>query len=418
MPALSFRKRILLALLLLGALPASLAVLGLVVSLRSRNPAVAGRTAIEHIGASGRDLLRALDSTRLTEPELEALREHTGTLNQALGRSQRAEAFSRMKTVGVTVVIVILGTLLIYLAVIMGGNLSRQLSAPIDELIGWTGHIRRHEALPPTERRGGAPEFAALRQALREMAAELRQARAAELEAERLRAFREVARRVAHEMKNPLTPVRFAVRQLAQTATPDQKEALEVLVAESARLEQLAREFATLGRLPEGPSAEVDLGELLAELLRTSLPGTMTSSLEVAPDTPAVLGHYDPLRRAFGNLLRNAVEACQGREAAGSGSGEAGACRIDARVSRDGNAVIVALADHGPGIPRDKRRRVFEPYFTDKPDGTGLGLALVKQAIDLHRGTITLSETPGGGATFTVRLPVTDDRGARGERTA
>ncbi|HEX9755770.1 MAG TPA: HAMP domain-containing sensor histidine kinase, partial [Gemmatimonadales bacterium] len=192
----------------------------------------------------------------------------------------------------------------------------------------------------------------------------------------------------------------------------------EVLVAESARLEQLAREFATLGRLPEGPSAEVDLGELLAELLRTSLPGTMTSSLEVAPDTPAVLGHYDPLRRAFGNLLRNAVEACQGREAAGSGSGEAGACRIDARVSRDGNAVIVALADHGPGIPRDKRRRVFEPYFTDKPDGTGLGLALVKQAIDLHRGTITLSETPGGGATFTVRLPVTDDRGARGERTA
>ena len=379
---------------------------------------MAGRTAIEHIGASGRDLLRALDSTRLTEPELEALREHTGTLNQALGRSQRAEAFSRMKTVGVTVVIVILGTLLIYLAVIMGGNLSRQLSAPIDELIGWTGHIRRHEALPPTERRGGAPEFAALRQALREMAAELRQARAAELEAERLRAFREVARRVAHEMKNPLTPVRFAVRQLAQTATPDQKEALEVLVAESARLEQLAREFATLGRLPEGPSAEVDLGELLAELLRTSLPGTMTSSLEVAPDTPAVLGHYDPLRRAFGNLLRNAVEACQGREAAGSGSGEAGACRIDARVSRDGNAVIVALADHGPGIPRDKRRRVFEPYFTDKPDGTGLGLALVKQAIDLHRGTITLSETPGGGATFTVRLPVTDDRGAGGERTA
>lgn len=427
MPALSFRKRILLALLLLGALPASLAVLGWVVSLRNSNPAVAGRAAIEDIGASGRDLLRALDSTRLTEPELEALREHTGTLNQALGRSQRAEAFSRMKTVGVTVVIVILGTLLIYLAVIMGGNLSRQLSAPIDELIGWTGHIRRHEALPPTEHRGGggAPEFAALRHALREMAAELRQARAAELEAERLRAFREVARRVAHEMKNPLTPVRFAVRQLAQTATPDQKEPLEVLVAESARLEQLAREFATLGRLPEGPSAEVDLGELMAELLRTSLPETMTSSLEVAPDTPTVLGHYDPLRRAFGNLLRNAVEACQGGEVAGTGGvieagggGGGGGCRIDARVSRDGNAVVVSLADHGPGIPRDKRGRVFEPYFTDKPDGTGLGLALVKQAIDLHRGTITLSETPGGGATFTVRLPVPDERGAGGERTA
>ena len=67
--------------------------------------------------------------------------------------------------------------------------------------------------------------------------------------------------------------------------------------------------------------------------------------------------------------------------------------------------VLVSLADHGPGVPADKLARIFEPYFTDKPDGTGLGLAIVKQAVDLHHGTIALRETPGGGATFDLRLP-------------
>jgi signal transduction histidine kinase len=280
-----------------------------------------------------------------------------------------------------------------YLAFIIGRSLSRQLSAPIEELIGWTGHIRRQEPLPATELRGGAPEFASLRMAIRNMALELYQARNAELEAERLRAFREVARRVAHEMKNPLTPVRLAVRQLHQTATEEQQESLEVLIAESARLEQLAREFAELGRLPEGPSAEVDLAELLGEILKTSLPQTMTWRLDAEPGPSSVVGHYDPLRRALGNLVRNAVEATDGRGL------------LEARVVREGDEVIVSLADHGPGIPEEKRSRIFEPYYTGKADGTGLGLAIVKQVIDHHHGNIVLRETPGGGATFEIRLP-------------
>ena len=391
--SLSFRKRILLALLLLGALPASLSFVGWVVTIRNNNPAVAGRAAFEDLGATGRDLLRVLDSTRLTPEERVVLNDHTSALNAALARSQQAEAYSRMQSVGVTLVLVSLGSLFMYLAFIIGRSLSRQLSAPIEELIGWTGHIRRQEPLPATELRGGAPEFASLRMAIRNMALELYQARNAELEAERLRAFREVARRVAHEMKNPLTPVRLAVRQLHQTATEEQQESLEVLIAESARLEQLAREFAELGRLPEGPSAEVDLAELLGEILKTSLPQTMTWRLDAEPGPSSVVGHYDPLRRALGNLVRNAVEATDGRGL------------LEARVVREGDEVIVSLADHGPGIPEEKRSRIFEPYYTGKADGTGLGLAIVKQVIDHHHGNIVLRETPGGGATFEIRLP-------------
>jgi signal transduction histidine kinase len=403
MRSLSFRKRILLALLLLGVVPTLVGILGWALALRNTTPAIAGRAAFEGVGASARDFLRVLDTTRLDPAEREALQDHTATLSSALARSQRAEAFTRFKAYGITMVIVVLGSLLVYLSFAIGRSLSRQLSAPIEELIGWTGNIRRGEPLPATERRRGAPEFASLRLALRQMATELRAARNAELEAERLRAFREVARRVAHEMKNPLTPVRFAVRQLEQSASPDQREALEVLTAESARLEQLAREFATLGRLPEGPSAEVDLGELLGELLRTSVPAGVTTELRLADATPRIVGHYDPLRRAFGNLIRNAVEAM-------GGSGH-----LEATIGPEGPDVVVRVIDHGPGIPEAKRARVFEPYYTEKQEGTGLGLALVKQAIDHHRGTISVEETPGGGATFVVRLRREEERARGGE---
>ena len=109
-----------------------------------------------------------------------------------------------------------------------------------------------------------------------------------EIEAERLRAFRETARRVAHEMKNPLTPIRLAVAHLARSADArNPGEAIEVLTAEAGRLEQLAREFTEFGRLPEGPAAAVDLAELLEELARTSMPPTMTARLDARPGDAA-----------------------------------------------------------------------------------------------------------------------------------
>lgn len=401
LPQVSFRQRILLVLLLLGAVPAALLGGGWAWTMLRLNPARSSQAALEPVTISGRQLLRALDTTRLDSLERRALSAHVRALEGSMIRSQRGFLYSRFRTAAIAIAVSGLGLLLVYASYLFARGLSRQLSRPIDELLGWTGRIRRYENLPPEQPgRRGAPEFASLRTALRETAASLQQARLAELDAERLRAFREVARRVAHEMKNPLTPVRFAIGQLGKTALPDQQEALEVLRMETARLEHLARDFANLGRLPEGPAALVDLGELLQELLRTSLPETMRHSLLVDPGSPHIAGHYDPLRRAFGNLIRNAVEAC-GAEGA-----------IDVIVSPDGEGVKVVLADHGPGVPADRRHRIFEPYVTDKIEGTGLGLAIVKQAVDFHHGAIEVTETPGGGATFTIRLPRTPE-GAR-----
>ncbi|HZI77736.1 MAG TPA: HAMP domain-containing sensor histidine kinase [Gemmatimonadales bacterium] len=390
---LSFHQRILLILICLGALPTALAFLGWGLTVRSSTRAPGAQSAIEDVAASGRSLLRTIDSTRLQPEERRALADHASKLNTAIGQFQRADTFNRYYYAGLGLLILLVGCAFLYASIQFGGHLSRQLSRPIEELIGWTGNIRRMEPLPPDRPRRGAPEFAALRTALREMAEGLERARAQEIESERLRAFRETARRVAHEMRNPLTPIRLAVAHLAQVTGAEHREAIEVLKAESERLEQLAREFTAFGRLPEGPAAPVDFTELLAELARTSLPSTMKARLDLDPATPVLLGHYDPLRRAFSNLLRNAAEACE----------EQGELEI-AAAPENGGGVRIEIRDHGPGVPASVADRIFDPYWTGKPDGTGLGLALVKQTIEMHGGTISLAETPGGGATFVVRM--------------
>jgi two-component system, NtrC family, nitrogen regulation sensor histidine kinase NtrY len=389
---LAFRHRILLTLICLGAVPTAVAIFGWAFTVRSTTPAAGALRSIEAVGASGRVLIQSLDSTKLTPLERRALADHADKLNSAIGRFQRVETFGRYYYAGLGLVVLLVGATFLYASVRVGGHLSRQLSRPIEELIGWTAHIRRMEALPPDRPRRGAPEFEALRTALREMATALEQARSREIEAERLRAFRETARRVAHEMRNPLTPIRLAVAQLARSAAPPQREAIEVLVAESGRLEQLAREFTEFGRLPEGPAAQVDLAELLADLARTSIPPTMRVSLALDPALPTLLGHYDPLRRAFGNIIRNAVEASEARG------------QIDLSARPEDGVVRIEIGDHGPGVPPDLAARLFDPYVTGKSGGTGLGLALAKQTIEMHQGTIAFQATPGGGATFVVRM--------------
>jgi signal transduction histidine kinase len=390
---LTFHQRILLILICLGAAPTALAILGWGLTIRSTTRAPGARDAIEEVAASGRALLHTIDSTRLLPDERRALADHAAKLNTTIGQFQRVNTFSRYYYAGLGLLILLVGSAFIYASIRFGGHVSRQLSRPIEELIGWIGNIRRMEPLPPDRPRRGAPEFAALRSALRQMAGELERARAQEIEAERLRAFRETARRVAHEMKNPLTPMRLAIAQLSRSAGNEHRETIDVLAAESDRLEQLAREFTEFGRLPEGPAAPVDFNELLSELTSTSLPATMTARLRLDPTTPVLLGHYDPLRRAFSNILRNAVEACEQR----------GDLEITSAPD-NGGGVRIEIRDHGPGVPREMMERIFDPYCTGKEGGTGLGLALVKQTIEMHGGTISLSETPGGGATFTVRM--------------
>src|SRR5881392_535169 len=396
--ALPFRQRIFLILVALTAVPTALAVVGWALAVRTVGPSAGTRAGWEEVAAAARDMADRIDTTRLAPRERAAVRRLLEQVSTEVTLSRRAETYLRYYTGAFAGVVVVLGAVVVFAGVRLAGHLSRQLSRPIDELVGWTRLVRRRMPLPAGPPTHGAPEFEALRQALRELVTALDQAREKELEAERLRAFREVARRVAHEIKNPLTAMRIGVGQLrrgggqadGQTAT-----AVDVLAAETERLERLAKEFAEFGRLPEGPKSEVDLVDLLVDLAKSAVPPAIAVTVRANGGPCTLLGQYDPLRRAFANLLRNAAEAMGGH----------GPIEVD--VARDGQSLVVTIADHGPGIPEEQRQRVFEPYFTTKQDGTGLGLALVRQTIEAHNGTIRVSETAGGGATFSIVLSTT-----------
>jgi two-component system nitrogen regulation sensor histidine kinase NtrY len=406
--ALAFRRRIFLWLVVVAAIPAGIGVGMALLAPRIIQP-VGGAQAWERAGSTWLEAQHALARERLTRPERAALARHGAELSRSLGRARQSVVIQSFTSALLTGVAAALAALVALGTVRLAGHLSRQLSRPIDELIAWTGHLTRGEPLPETPPAKGAPEFAVLRAAFRKMAGDLALARAREVEAAQLRTFRDLARQVAHELKNPLTPLRFAVARLAQNAPPEQRELLEIVDAESARIEQMARDFATLGRLPEGPPAPVDLGELLDGIVRGTVPPAVAVRIERPSDLPLVSGHYEPLRRAFHNLSLNACDACEAAAAetpAPPGTGSEIVIALRAVPNGAVPAVEVAIRDSGVGMPPEQVARIFEPYFTTKAHGTGLGLALVRQTIHDHGGTIGVASEVGRGTTFTVTVPV------------
>ncbi len=386
-----------MALLVVSAIPLVLLTTMGVYTLRHAQP-LQEDSAISRVQVTAPGMFKLLETVPLPDSVRVAVDTARAADSALMVIGSAAPYLQRQVSRPAAAVILIAAVLSLLAAILLGSSLARQYSAPLDEVVNWTYRIRRHDPLPePTEH--AIPEFAELQAALRDLQHDLEQARLAELEAERLRAFGEVARRVAHEMKNPLTPIRLALAQMARRAPPEFRDELDVIAVESARLESMAREFAELGRLPEGVAAPVDLGELLDDLLRGTVPAAMTRTFRAAPDVATVVGYYDPLRRAFSNILRNAVEACHGQGA------------IDVQLRQTDGRVEVAVSDNGPGIAPERREMIFQPYYTEKGDGTGLGLTIVRQTIEQHGGTIAVTDTPGGGATFVVRLPAQGPEG-------
>lgn len=358
---------------------------------------VAARSAWERIAASGDAALgraRAAAARPLDPATEQAVRQHEVELRRSVELARRADFVAnrsiRLVLLGAILVVAIVGLLALRVA----GHLSRQLSRPLDELVGWTALVRQGRPLPPDDAARGAPEFALLRRSMRDMADGLEGARRQALDAERAEAFRESARRFAHELKNPLTPIRFAVARLRADGPPALRETIDVLAEESARLDAMARSFAQFGRLPDAPPTEVDLEELVTRVARATVPDSMT--LTVAPGAvPLVRGDHEALVRAVTNVLLNAVEACGGT----------GAITVGLAPDAAGQ-VALAITDSGPGIPAAVTARLFDPYVTTKPGGTGLGLAIARQTVEAHGGTITAASAPAAGTTVTIRLPV------------
>ena len=405
MSPVGFRTRLFLILTLFATLPSLLLTLVWAGTFARALPLVSGSSAWERAAATGGRAIAAAQQAPLSPGDRAALRAHEIELQESLTQARRFGFIAQRAVPIIAVVAVLALGVLVVVSSRVAGHLSRQLSRPIDELVGWTDRLGRGQELPEGPPRKGAPEFAVLRSRMRSVARELRDARAQEIEAERLRAFRESARQVAHELKNPLTPIRFAVARLRREAPPSLTDAVEVLDAESQRLEEMARSFTQFGRLPEGPAADVDVAELVRYTTRASVPPDVEADVRIDGDVPMIRGHHDALARALSNVLLNAVDACRaGREA-----GATRPARIGVTVARERNngddGIVISVRDSGCGIAPDKLARIWEPYVTHKPGGTGLGLAIARQAILAHNGMVHAASVVGGGTEIRFTLP-------------
>src|SRR5258708_10848379 len=202
--ALPFRMRIFVILGALPAVPTALAVVGWALAVRTEAPSVGARVALEEVATSARLMLGRLDTTQLAPRERAALRQHLEQLSTSVSLARRAETYLRYYAAGFAVVVVLFGVLALVVAVRLAGHLSRQLSRPIDELVGWTRLIRRRMPLPAGPPTPGAPAFLALRPALRVPAPALAIARDRALVPERLPALPGGAPRVGHVMQDTL----------------------------------------------------------------------------------------------------------------------------------------------------------------------------------------------------------------------
>ncbi len=232
---------------------------------------------------------------------------------------------------------------------------------------------------------------------------------------QRVAAWRDVARRLAHEIKNPLTPIQLCAermrRQFSSAPAPARAlvdECTATIVAEVESLKALVDEFAQFARMPAPRAVPADLNAALAETLGlyTGLFREIQIEQRFAPALPPVRVDLEQMRRVVINLVDNAVEALGGTAAGARPNGEPPAIVVETRHD-PGNAVArILVSDNGPGISAADRDKLFMPYYSTKRRGSGLGLAIVRRIIAEHGGSIEVADKVPAGTVFTIELPI------------
>ena len=229
------------------------------------------------------------------------------------------------------------------------------------------------------------------------------------LRAQRQLAWKEVAQRVAHEIKNPLTPIALSAERIGKhldRGQPDSpniiRKCSEVILGCVGTLRTLVDQFSSLAEFPAPQPRACCMNKIVEEALALfggRLEG-ITVQRDLAPDLPAVLADPEAIRRALANLIDNAAEAMQG--------GLLRILRVGTVLAEEGTAVEVAVSDTGPGLTEEIRERLFLPFYSTKQRGTGLGLSIAAKIVHEHGGTISAESNSPKGARFIMRLPVAE----------
>jgi two-component system nitrogen regulation sensor histidine kinase NtrY len=230
------------------------------------------------------------------------------------------------------------------------------------------------------------------------------------MKGQREMAWREVARRIAHEIKNPLTPIKLSAqrlqRRLSDLRGKDSlllKECTDTIIRHTDELKEMVNEFSNFARFPEISPTPNDLNNAIREVvsLYSQAHRDVTFAFEAESKLPVFEFDRDQVKRVFINLIDNAVAAIQGMQA----NGRPKQITIQTHYNPDLQMAAMIVTDSGPGMPEDVRARAFEPYFSTKAGGSGLGLAIAKRIVNDHDGFIRVQSVLGQGTQFLIELP-------------
>jgi two-component system, NtrC family, nitrogen regulation sensor histidine kinase NtrY len=337
------------------------------------------------------------------------------TLRQAMDREQELDrAFPLIFPMifrGLALALVII----LALATVLGLFVARRATERVADLRAAARRVGEGDLTVRLRPRGN-DELDELGRAFDRMVAELGEARSRLSYLQKVSAWQEVARRLAHEIKNPLTPIQLAVQELGSKYRGDDPSyarllgtAQEILKEEIDSMRRLVDDFSAFAKLPKVEPAPVDLGQVVEDFVRGHTGWQPYLRFDKPPARIEALCDRMLIRRVLTNLVENAMQAAEG-----VGRVPEIVLRVEAEPDRDpdvdgrSSRVDIVVDDNGPGVPAGSRERIFDPYVTTKENGTGLGLAIVRKIVIDHGGDVSLAAVPSplGGARFRVAIPV------------
>jgi nitrogen fixation/metabolism regulation signal transduction histidine kinase len=287
----------------------------------------------------------------------------------------------------------------------LGYWMAERIADPVNRLQRATARLARGD-LDARVAVTSSDELRRLVEAFNGMAAELQRQQSALERTHRLEAWADMARQVAHEIKNPLTPVQLSAEHLRRVnadrgkpLSPVLEECVDSILGQVRLLRQIAAEFSSFAASPTPRPVATSPAALVAEVVepyRAGLPAGVELSVDVPPDLPEIFVDRSLIGRALTNMIENALHAMP----------RGGALAVLGRLADGGRDLDLQVRDTGVGMDRQALDRIFEPYFSTKAVGTGLGLTIAKRNVELHGGSIGVESQPGRGTTIRVRLPL------------
>jgi nitrogen fixation/metabolism regulation signal transduction histidine kinase len=301
--------------------------------------------------------------------------------------------------------------IILVISLLVAFFMSERLAAPIRQLVDATSAVAGGNwHIQLRQKTGG--EIGNLVDSFNRMVKRLDAQRRRLIDLEKMASWREIGRHLAHEIKNPLLPIRLTVQEIKdQYSGKDERyremlsESVRVVEDELSHLQSLVKEFSSFAKMPGLKPVSGSLVKLVKDVARLYPQTDVT--IDADRDLPQSVFDPDQMRRVLVNLFDNSLSVLP----------DPAQATVEVRIRPDGDHMVLTFADNGPGIPAGNIERIFDPYFSTRKDGTGLGLAMVKNIILLHDGTIEAHSRKNEGATFTIRLPIKGPAGRPGNET-